>query len=432
MREQLGRWLATVGVMVALVGGGTGCASFNPKAIWALTEKTPMQTVVRRADVARATANNVERLMSATGVDTDSKWVDKVAVKKTDAEPILKEVSKDPEYSSLTGEKLKVVPAEAWAQILSKVCSTESGKPSLYGEISDDVHSQYADIAAQAKTVGKIKSDISIEEDAIDDKDRADEKADHEKKKADLKEQLEKTEKEYKPKVEAFKTKLAEDAAKASPEAKKQIAAAIASLQHAVDDAKLANTAALLGYPKAFPGLKDEVKIIVKRIAADTIEASIGTRPNLEKLVPEVKFKGGVSVTIAGLSPSDMGKLKLEDAVKDIANRSKDYIVHVVTLLGYISETGELLALQSDMLETAQKAVGGSSGGEDISDLAITAQNAAGASGANKRIAVPMEACLPEKKPAAPEPEPPAAPPAKGKGGKAAPPPPPPAKKKGK
>jgi hypothetical protein len=28
------------------------------------------------------------------------------------------------------------------------------------------------------------------------------------------------------------------------------------------------------------------VKFIMKRIAADTIEANIGTRPNLEKLVP--------------------------------------------------------------------------------------------------------------------------------------------------
>jgi hypothetical protein len=385
-----------------------------------------MQTVVRRADVARATANEVERIMSGTGVDADSKWTDKLAIKKADAEPILKDVSKDPEYVSQTGEKLKVVPAEAWAQILSKVCSTESGKPSLYGEISDDVHTQYADIAAQAKTVAKLKADISIEDDAIDDKDKADEKADHEKKKADLKDQLQKAEDDYKPKIEAFKKKLAEDAAKASPEVKKQLSAAVASLQKAVEDAKLANTAALLGYPRAFPGLKDEAKIIVKRIAADTIEASIGTRPNLEKLTPEVKIKGGVSVTIAGLSPGDLGKLKLDEAVKDIAKRSTDYLGHVITLLGYISETGELLALQSDVLDTTQKALAGPGGGaEDISDLAITAQNAAAASGNNKRIPVPMEACVPEKKPD-PTPDPP---PAKGKGkGKGAPPP---AKKKG-
>jgi hypothetical protein len=392
MREQgLREMMAMVALMALALGGGTGCAAFNIKSAWALAENTPMQTVVRRADAARATATNVERLMSTTGVDPDSKWVPKLLVTKADAEAVLKDVANDGEYLTLKGEKLRVVHAEAWAQILSKLCSTESKSPSLYASLSGDVHTAYADLASQARVVGKLKFDIKSEDDAADDKERASEKATHEAKKAELEAQLKKTEAEYRPKIDAFKAKLRDEAAKASPEAKKQVAAAVAVLLHAIEAAKLANGAALIGYPKAAPGLKDEVKFIVKRIAADTIEANIGTRPNLEKLVPEVKLSP-VSVTIAGLSPSDLGKLKLEEAVKDIAERSKNYVVHVVLLLPFISETAEMLNLQEEVLKEAQTAVGAGSPGEDLSDISVTASIAAG-KGSSKRIAVPMEAC---------------------------------------
>jgi hypothetical protein len=393
---------------VTALGGGTGCAGFDVKAAWAISESTPMQTVVRRADTARAVVTNVDRIMGNLPVDPDSKWVALLAFKKADAEPLLKDISTDPEFTSLKGGALKVVPAEAWAVLLSKVCSQEKGAPSLYGEINADVHAQYADISAQAKNVGKVKADIAVEQDAIDDKDRAGERADHEAKKKELQDKLDALEKDYKPKVDAFKEKLAKDAAAASPEVKKQIATVVAVLRRALGDAKIANSAALIGYPKAAPGLKDEVKIIVKRVAADTLQLNIGKRPNLEKLAPEIKLSP-VSVTIAGLSPEDLGKLKLDDAVKDIAERSKNYLVHVVTLLGFIAETGEMLALQIDLLDVTAKAVGEvPAPGEDFGDLAITATVGPGKA-ADKRFPVPMEACVVVK---APEP-----PPASGKGG---------------
>jgi hypothetical protein len=389
------RWLkapATTAMGLVLLSASTGCASFDLKAAWALSENTPMQTVVRRADVARATVTNVDRIIGNTAVDADSKWVAALALKKSDAEPVMKDVANDPEYTSLKGGQLKVVNAEAWASLLSRVCSSEDKAPSVYATLSTDVHTGYAEIAAQSKIVAKLKADIAAEQDAIDDKDKASEKASHETKKAELEGKLDATEKEYKPKVEAFKKKLGEETAKASPEAKKQIGSVVAVLRRAVADAKVANTAALLGYPKAAPGLKDEVKLIVKRIAADTIQANIGTRPNLEKLAPEVKMSP-VSVTIAGLAPSDLGKLKLETAIKDIAERSKDYVVHVVTLLPYIAETGEMLELQDQLLDEAQKGVGVVEVGEDFGDMKVTASIAPG-KGTDKRVPVPMEACV--------------------------------------
>ena len=370
-------------------------------------ETPPMTVVVRRADAARATAANVERLLSATGVDADSKWVGKVALKKADVDAMLQDVGGDPEYDLTKGGKLRVVQAEAWARALSAICSTESKLPSLYATISADVQSGYADIAAQARVVAKIKSDLAAEDAALDDKERAAEKADHEAKKKDLTAQLDKTEAAYKPKVEAFLNKLREETAKASPEAKKQLAPVLAGLRRAVDDARFANTVAALGYVRAVPGLKDEVKSLIKIIAADTIEEQVGKRPNLTKLAPEVKLTGGVSVTVAGLSPEDIGRLKPEDLVKGIAERAKNYVVHVVTLLPYTKETGELLDLQASVIDTAMKGIAADEkgGGEDVSDLQVEVS----VTGAKKRMKVPMDSCAEGK--AAPKAEaPPPAP----------------------
>lgn len=417
-RSNLKMMAAKVALGALLLAGGTGCGAFNLKAAWAIQENTPMQAVVRRADVARATANNVDRLMGATGVDDDSKWVPKLALKKADVEPMLKDISGDPEYMPPPGKaaKIRIVQAEAWAMSLSSLCSKEAKSPSLFATMSPDVHSQYADVSGQAKTLAKFKSDIAIEESAMDDKERAAEKPEHEKKKAELQAAYDKAEADYKPKVEAFLKKLSEDAAKASPEAKKQMAAAVAGLRRAVEDAKMANAAALIGYPKAVPGLKDEVKTIVKRIAADSIEEKIGTRPNLDKLVPDVKLSGGVSVTLAGLDPSDIGRLKPDDLVKDIAERSKTYVAHVVTLLGFIKETSDILSMQSDVLEAAQKAIAGddkAGGGDDLGDIKVELEEAAAAmkaggpsgKGKGKRIPVKMVACEEPKKVVVDEPK---------------------------
>jgi hypothetical protein len=405
----VGRLLAKVAFGALLLGSETGCSGFSPRvALLVARETPPMTVVVRRADAARATAANVERLLSATGVDADSKWVGKIALKKADIDTMLQDVGGDPEYDLTKGGKLRVVQAEAWARTLSTICSTESKQPSLYATISADVQSGYADIAAQAKMVGKIKSDIAAEEAAADDKDRAGEKAEHEAKKKDLTAQLDKTEADYKPKVEAFLNKLKEETAKASPEAKKQLAPVLAGLRRAVDDARFANTVAALGYVRAVPGLKDEVKSIVKIIAADAIEEQLGKRPNLAKLAPEVKLTGGVSVTIAGLAPEDIGKLKPEDLVKGIAERAKNYVVHVVTLLPYTKETGELLDLQASVIDTAMKGIAADEkgGGEDLSDLQVEVS----VTGGKKRMKVPMDSCA-EGKPAA-KAEAPAPPPA--------------------
>src|SRR5262249_29746615 len=120
-----------------LLSFGTGCGAFtalaNPKAAWALQEPAPMAVILRRAAAARATATNVDRLLSGTAVDAASKWVPKVGLKKADAEAALKEIGADPDYAPPPGKgtKLRVVQAEAWAKVLSELCPHESKFPSL-------------------------------------------------------------------------------------------------------------------------------------------------------------------------------------------------------------------------------------------------------------------------------------------------------------
>ena len=107
-----------------------------------------------RGSVANITSNKQDKSKTLSSSTRQISGI-KTALKKSDAEPILKDVSSDPEFASLKGDKLRVVPAEAWAVLLSKVCSTEKKAPSLYATLSDDVHTQYVDVASQAKKVAK-------------------------------------------------------------------------------------------------------------------------------------------------------------------------------------------------------------------------------------------------------------------------------------
>ena len=174
-----------------LLASSTGCgvmsAMANPKAAWALQEPAPMAVILRRADVARATATNVDRLLSTTGVDASSKWVAKIALKKADAEAALKDIGADPDYVVPKGAKIGVVQAEAWAKLLADLCPHESKFPNLIATVSTEVATDYADIAGQAKKLAKLKADKAAEETALDAKDiSASDKEEHEKKKTEI------------------------------------------------------------------------------------------------------------------------------------------------------------------------------------------------------------------------------------------------------
>src|SRR3954452_14880771 len=90
--RRMGAVLVTAGLGVASGGCGAMSALANPKAGWALQEPAPMTVILRRADVARATAKQVERLLGETGVNPQSKWIPKLALKRDESEALLKEI----------------------------------------------------------------------------------------------------------------------------------------------------------------------------------------------------------------------------------------------------------------------------------------------------------------------------------------------------
>ena len=60
----------------------------------------------------------------------------------------------------------------------------------------------------------------------------------------------------------------------------------------AVEDAKLSNQAALLGYPRAVPTLKDSVQVVVPDITAEVIEEQTGKAPNMTNFKPDISLGG--------------------------------------------------------------------------------------------------------------------------------------------
>ncbi|APR81616.1 Hypothetical protein A7982_06965 [Minicystis rosea] len=372
MKLSLGAWLTL---------GGAGCGVFsaigNPKAAFALQEPAPMAVILRRADAARATATHVDRLLSATPVDIESKWIAKIALKKAEVEVSLKEIGEDPDYVVPPKAKVRVVQAEAWAKVLAGLCPHESKYPSLFHSVSPEIAAAYADVAGQAKAVAKLKADKEVEVKALEEKDiSASDKEAHEKKKREIEEQIDKIEAEYKPKVEAFMGKLKGEVQKAPPEAKKQMGLAMVGFKRAVEDAKLSNSVALLRYPLAMPGMPQELKTQAKRIVADVVEDKTGHRPTLEKFDPDIKLDGGVKMTLNGLPPEAIPGLKPDALLTDVTLRAKDYATRVLTLAAYIAETQELLDLESivikstmDGLEVDETKVQGA--GEDLSELKV-------------------------------------------------------------
>ena len=122
MKKPAFRWLEAIGIpafVCAVLFFGTGCgalkAAANPKVAWAMNDPAPMSVVVRRADVAEKTAENVDRLMTNTPVSDDSPWLAKVA-------PDQEAASKD--FQDLQAHELynppgaKIVAAEVWAKEL--------------------------------------------------------------------------------------------------------------------------------------------------------------------------------------------------------------------------------------------------------------------------------------------------------------------------
>src|SRR5215470_5284342 len=108
--KTLHTFLFLLGLLLTSTGCGALKAAANPKVAWAMNDPAPMSVVVRRADVAEKTAQNVDRIMTDTPVSEDGAWLTKVAPEQEEAKAQLVELRKHDLYLT----NVKIVAAEVW------------------------------------------------------------------------------------------------------------------------------------------------------------------------------------------------------------------------------------------------------------------------------------------------------------------------------
>jgi prefoldin subunit 5 len=358
---------ALFGLLSLMTGCGVLSSVANPKVAWALNDPATMNVVVRRADAAESTAKQVDRILTSTPASPDSDWLKNVAPKPDDAAGELKALKDEPMYKTTHA---RVVTAEVWNRTLPDVQSTDGSSPNVLAMISGDLGDAYAAISAKETDIADLRAQIDAEKEARGAKDvSADDKKEHDKNIDELKKKLAKLEDDVGPLRKKF-LDAAKEAAKSAPAAARDaVGPALVSLRQAVDDANIANGAAALRYPLALKSLPDSAKEMVPIIVADIIEEQTGHRPILSGFHPDVKLDGtDIKVTINGLEPGDLGKLSLGDLTTQTLDRSKKWVVHVVTLLGTVSSTRETLSFEQDALDALLD--GFAAGGWKRTDLA--------------------------------------------------------------
>ncbi len=129
MKDVTVRWVQSIGTTAlfgTLLATSTGCgvlsAAANPKVAWAIKDPAPMSVVVRRADVAEQTAQQVDRVMTDTPANDDSTWLGNVGPAKDDATKTLADLRQHQLYAAGgPGAGSRIVPAEVWAKSLASI-----------------------------------------------------------------------------------------------------------------------------------------------------------------------------------------------------------------------------------------------------------------------------------------------------------------------
>lgn len=347
-----------------LLGGTTGCSMLsalaNPSVAFALNEPAPMPVVTRRAATAAQTADHVERLLLATPTDDDSAWVKELSFTDKQAKAAMRAAKKYEFYASdffdFSGsDSIRVLPVEAWTTMLGSVRSKERAYPNLLTMI-------HADLGAGHERVVRAKSQVSSLEGQLRSAKKkakaAKAKEDKEKyKKAieGLEEKIEEAKEQRKALTAKFLEQAKAHAAKSSSKVRSRVGQAIVNLRQAVDDAEVANGAAIVRYPLAIPEVHEDIERVVPVIVADILEEQTGKRPNVKRLKPKVDFDGiDVKLELNGLNKKDLGKVKMGDLVNESASRTAKWAGEATSLLGKTSSTADRLAFQADILDAIQ------------------------------------------------------------------------------
>jgi hypothetical protein len=349
--QALGTTVFLGAMMTIAPGCGAVGAMANPKVAWAVGDPADMRVVVRRADSAATTAHEVDRLLTATPANADSDWLAKVGPSSDDAKAQMKTLGDHPAYK---GSKARIVASEVWMATLPNLKASQGQYPSLLGAVDASLADQYSKVMAKKQEIADLKAQIETEDNAASAKGVSDaDKKTHTDKIEQLKKQESAAEDAVSPMQKQFIDAAKASAAKASADVKTKFGGAFVNLRQAVDDAEVANGAAMVGYPKAMPGIKDALTKHIPAIVLDILEEQTGKRPTLNGFQPGVTLDGLTpKVTLNGLSSSDLGKVQLDVLVSETTKRATKWVGHATTLPGDISKTGEILSFEEKVLDS--------------------------------------------------------------------------------
>jgi hypothetical protein len=335
---------------------GALAAAANPRTIWAVQEQAPLVVVVDRADAAQQTAEQVDRLLTAT--ETRTQWPEHL-------DPTAEQVRQiqDHEAARLIydGQRYKIVSSLVWARALSKIESQEPSAPvdevkpepssaaspapqpqpeltadvsaapvsvpaaeqdatppgdpsvtpataalpvveqapavpvprSLFAAISPALDEGYAKLTEAISKIDQIDAQIEAERNACNVPGTSDlERKAHEATVELKKKELGRAKDAVEPARRTFVALCKAVALKAPPDIRARFGHALVSLRQAVDDAEIANSASVVAYPFAVKDLKNQLILSAKASAADYILEKTGKALDIKGCTVTATFDG--------------------------------------------------------------------------------------------------------------------------------------------
>ncbi len=341
-------------------GCGTVRAATNTDALWAAKEDAPLAVVVHRAQAAKITASEVERLLTATATDDQSEWPAATQLAPEIIEDTQAELKLHPHYD---GRQLRVVSALIWARELPNIQSKQGTHPSLLAAISPQLGAGYAAIEAQLAALEKAETALAKAEEALEsDGLSKSEKASRKAKVDEMKVRRDAIEDRIDSMRREFAARCRAVAASVSPELREHYGVALVNLRQAVRDARTANSAAVVRYPfvvqkTAMQGLhalhtiKQDVEQAAQAAASDYVFERTGKRVLMRHFQWMLTFEDGVvSISINGMSPSDIGNISIAELVKETVSRTTGFASNALSLLVTSSSIDDRLTFEADVI----------------------------------------------------------------------------------
>jgi hypothetical protein len=359
--ESARRYMLALSLGAALVPA-MGCsllgAAANPKVAPAMSEDASMYVVLRRSTTAEKIATAVDTAISTAPGEGDDGWIAKLGEPTAALTAEMKTASKRHHYAKAHAP-IRVLPAEGWAKILPLDVQNGSGK-TLFAMLGGTLGDQYAAVVEQKREIGELRgkvegNKIAMKKQGIDDEDKKTLQNEND----DLSSQADKLDEKLSPLVDKLIDSARESASKAQLGGNgAKLAAVVARLRQAVDDGKISNGSALVGIPRAIPGLKDTLENTVVSFIAEYIEDKTGKVPDMTKIKPQVSLENmSPKITISGLDPGDLLNLGLtiSDFTAAITAKTKAFVDDSLNLPVRINRVAEVLALESKLLAAIQE-----------------------------------------------------------------------------